>query len=257
MGTVYINVDGVEWRREKWKPFARLILKVSEIIAVKFADHLIADNAAIKSYLEKQYSVENVKVIAYGGDHSVKVNQCKLPEVSTNVISNSFLSICRIEPENNIHVILAAFENSSKRLIIIGNWQHSEYGKKLLERYKTCSNLILLDPIYDLEVLYTFRQKCYGYVHGHSAGGTNPSLVEIMFHKKSVIAFDCDFNRKTLNNHGIFFDSVDALIAILDDAIDHNFFSIPAYEFAKKNYMWATISEQYLQLLVTKNSEKL
>lgn len=90
------------------------------------------------------------------------------------------MGLCRIEPENNIEMILNAFINTDKKIKFMGNWDNSEYGRQLKKYYSNYPNITLLEPNYNIEELYKLRKNCLAYIHGHSAGGTNPSLVEAM-----------------------------------------------------------------------------
>ncbi|HCJ9453892.1 DUF1972 domain-containing protein [Escherichia coli] len=203
---IITNIDGLEWKRDKWGKLTRRFLKFSEKLAVKYSDVIIADNQAIADYINNEYTIIS-KVIAYGGDHAIT----KFENLSDNK-DNFFLSICRIEPENNIHIILESFSKLQSQLKFVGNWSSSEYGIKLKEKFKHYSNLELLDPIYDINVLFTLRNKCKGYIHGHSAGGTNPSLVEAMHFGMPIFAFDCTFNRYSTENKAIYFHNTESLI---------------------------------------------
>ncbi|HBJ0195897.1 TPA: DUF1972 domain-containing protein, partial [Escherichia coli] len=112
---VIVNIDGLEWKRAKWKGIAKWYLKISEKIAVKYSDVVVADNEAIAKYVLKKYGLE-AKIIAYGGDHS-------LVKKPISVIKEDyFFTVCRIEPENNIRMILEAFKNTTHSLKIVGNW---------------------------------------------------------------------------------------------------------------------------------------
>ncbi|WP_252371300.1 DUF1972 domain-containing protein, partial [Escherichia coli] len=172
---IITNIDGLEWKRDKWRKLARCFLKFSEFLAVKYSDVVITDNQAISDYVLEEYG-NTSSVIAYGGDHSLITSAVNLPKYSAPF----YLTICRIEPENNIHIILEAFSQTNHNLKLIGNWHSSIYGKELFEKYSRFSNIELIHPIYELEKLYVLRETCCGYIHGHSAGGTNPSLVEAM-----------------------------------------------------------------------------
>lgn len=200
---IITNIDGIEWRRDKWSSFARWLLRISEYIAVRFSHCVISDNEEIQEYVQNTYNVSSI-YIAYGGDHVLTENMSE----DSNVVlpDNYVLSICRIEPENNIHIILETFSQQNKyNLIIVGNWQYSEYGSQLYEKYSQFSNIGLLGPIYDVAVLAYIRRNATLYVHGHSAGGTNPSLVEAMYSGLPVIAYDCDYNRNTTQNKSFYF----------------------------------------------------
>ena len=195
---IVTNIDGIEWRREKWQGLAKWFLRFSEKMAVRFSHEVISDNGAIAEYVKHTYGVDS-HVIAYGGDHAVAVDAVAVDEYA---LPDSYaFSVCRIEPENNVHMVVEAFSKlKSHPLVMVGNWNNSEYGRSLREQYASCDNIFLLDPIYDLGKLKTLRSRALFYIHGHSAGGTNPSLVEAMHFGKPVLAFDCNFNRYTMED---------------------------------------------------------
>ncbi len=193
-----INIDGIEHRRAKWGRLARWVLRVSEKMAVKYADVIIADNKGIQDYVTETYNKKST-LIAYGGNHVETDSLNQPPEkllAEYGLKKGEYaITICRIEPENNCHLILQAFAESERKLVFIGNWKQSEYGLNLMKKYKGFLNIILLDAIYDLGVLYTLRANAEMYVHGHSAGGTNPSLVEAMFFGCPILCYDVVYNR--------------------------------------------------------------
>ena len=243
---IITNIDGIEWRRDKWKGLAKSFLKFSEFMAIKFSSQIVSDNDAITKYITKVYK-SNCKTIAYGGDHAFKsMSKVKLDE-NFDTLAPSALSICRIEPENNVHLILKAFSKAKLPIIFIGNWGKSSYGKELYKKYKDKANITLLEPIYCLDTLHAYRTSCSVYVHGHSAGGTNPSLVEMMHFSKPIVAFDCSFNRATMENAGNYFDSSNGLAKLLDNP-DSLGDSAKMSEIAKRRYTWEIIREQYLEL---------
>ncbi|EKA4244511.1 glycosyl transferase, partial [Escherichia coli] len=127
-----------------------------------------------------------------------------------------YLGLCRIEPENNIEMILNAFINTDKKIKFMGNWDNSEYGRQLKKYYSNYPNITLLEPNYNIEELYKLRKNCLAYIHGHSAGGTNPSLVEAMHFNIPIFAFDCDFNRYTTNNLAHYFNDSEQLTSLAD-----------------------------------------
>lgn len=246
---IITNIDGLEWRRNKWNGFIKKFLKFSEKLAVRFSDIIVTDNKAISNYVNNEYTKDNC-VIAYGGDHALSsrnIDSCK-----SNLKKDTFsyyLSLCRIEPENNVAMILESFKNSSLKIKFMGNWNNSEYGRSLKKQYSAYPNIELLDPIYDVDKLFSLRQECKGYIHGHSAGGTNPSLVEIMHFAKPVFAYDCDFNRYTTENEACFFSSAEELneslkkfegqtLVISGDRMK---------AIADENYTWSHITKLYEQ----------
>jgi len=190
-------------------------LRISERIAIRYSDVVIADNKGISDYVRKTYGKEPI-VIAYGAEPGHVTSNHLL--VKYNLIARSyFFKVARIEPENNLEIILEAFSfTPDQKLVVVGNWAASKYGLKLRRRFVNFLNIILLDPIYNIEELNELRQNCYVYVHGHSAGGTNPSLVEAMALNLPIFSFDVNFNRYTLDNRGFYFYSVNDLISLVN-----------------------------------------
>ena len=177
---IIVNIDGLEYRRAKWKPWVKKFLKLSEKIAVRFANVIITDNKGIQDYVREEYGKETT-LIAYGGNHAlIDITEEREKEIlqQHNLEKRDYcMSVCRIEPENNCHMTLEAFKNNKEKLVFIGNWNRNGYSRKLKEEYSGIDNIMLLDSIYDLEILHSLRHNAKYYIHGHSAGGTNPSLV--------------------------------------------------------------------------------
>ncbi|RMG78616.1 MAG: DUF1972 domain-containing protein [Bacteroidetes bacterium] len=249
---VIVNIDGLEWRRPKWNWLAKKFLLVSEIIACRFADEIVTDNRILKEYVKIRYNIDG-NLIEYGADHARKV-----PIRPEDVARYPFLAkpyafkVARIEPENNIHVILKAFSRvPAQTLVLVGNWDNSLYGRSLRNQYVKAPNLHLLDPIYDLPTLDLLRTNAKYYVHGHSAGGTNPSLVEAMYCALPVVAFDVIYNRVTANNQALFFHDAESLQNIIAN-IDRFPLSAIARDlkaFANRRYTWASVANRYAQLV--------
>lgn len=243
-----INIDGLEHRREKWGKFAKWFLRKSEAMAVRYADVVVADNKGIQDYVTETYHKESA-MIAYGGDHASRVvSEAKQREIlkQFGVEKDTYaVSVCRIEPENNCHVILEAFSKTDKMLIYIGNWERSEYGKELKEKYSKCPNINIHAPEYDLDTLSVLRANSEMYVHGHSAGGTNPSLVEAMFFGKPIVAYDCVYNRETTHNQALYFNNSEELLSVLKHEVKGGAEMI---DIAEKEYTWRIVASQYEML---------
>ncbi|GAM73847.1 alpha-D-glcNAc alpha-1,2-L-rhamnosyltransferase [Vibrio ishigakensis] len=193
--------------------FAKKWLKLSESFAVKFSDVVVTDNKAITDYVQEEYGKSSY-TIAYGGDHALDSEHSNYSNLE--VSEDYYFTVCRIEPENNIEMILKSFADSKHLIKFVGNWDASEYGQNLFNTYSKYSNIELVKPIYDIKELYKLRSNCTGYIHGHSAGGTNPSLVEIMHFGKPVVAYDCSFNRYTTDDKAIYFKDSNQLTLELD-----------------------------------------
>ncbi len=247
---VVTNIDGIEWRRDKWRGLARWFLRLSERCAVRYSDVVIADNAAIASYIQRNYGVLPT-VIAYGGDHALHA-ETKCPD-QIDLPKNYAVSVCRIEPENNIHIILEAFSNTPEiPLIMVGNWTNSRSGQNLRATSATHSNISLLDPIYDPGILKYLRLNARLYIHGHSAGGTNPSLVEAMHFGMPILAYDCDFNQSTTEQGCLYFSDIETLVAQLKniDSVSTTAIGEKMKEIASRRYTWAVVANQYFESLV-------
>lgn len=245
---VITNIDGLEWRRDKWGEYAKRFLKWSEKIAVHNSDFVISDNQEIANYVSREYNIES-QVISYGGDHAIINEDYK----RNDSVGNYALALCRIEPENNVHLILKAFKDTNYDLKFIGNWSNSAYGRSLKQEYSKYENMHLLDPIYDVQRLESIRHGCSIYIHGHSAGGTNPSLVEMMFFGKSIICFDCQYNRYTTHDKANYFKSSSDLHEEITKATGWLSFDNNQGEELKKiaqeNYTWDKIRAQYEEIL--------
>ena len=243
---VIVNIDGLEYRRAKWKNWVKKFLKLSEKIAVRFADVIITDNKGIQDYVRQEYKKETT-LIAYGGNHALiditKEREREILEQYGLQKNGYSMSVCRIEPENNCHITLEAFRNNGKRLVFIGNWERNGYSRKLKEEYcGKYSNITLLSSIYDLEILHTLRNNTRYYIHGHSAGGTNPSLVEAMFFGRPILSFDVIYNRETTKDKAHYFTSAEDLQQFIEQGVDNG---KELKEIACEEYTWAKIAKEY------------
>lgn len=250
-GKIITNIDGLEWRRDKWNLYAKKLLKLSEKMAVKYSDIVIGDNKGITDYIKSEYSkiIENKKVelIAYGGDQVSRVQDDSLLEKYTFCKKPYAVTVCRIEPENNAHVILESFSKMpDEPLVFVGNWEKSEYGRTLKEKFRACKNIYLLDPIYEPHTVNWLRSNARVYIHGHSAGGTNPSLVEAMNLSLPILAFDCVYNRATTEEKCLYWKTSDDLQNLMRNKSGK--FAEIACEMdkaGKRLYSWERISRQY------------
>jgi glycosyltransferase involved in cell wall biosynthesis len=236
---IVTNIDGLEWRRDKWGSFAKKFLKFSEKIAVKYSDVVVADNNGIADYVIEEYGIE-AEVIAYGGDHAVITD--------LNISDAGYaLALCRIEPENNVEMILESFSQTNKKLMFIGNWNNSVFGREMKAKYQDYENIDIVAPVYELDKLFELRQRCSFYVHGHSAGGTNPSLVEMMHFNKNILAFDCNYNRASTEDNADFFSNVEELVHQIgqEDSFKN---ADTMKEIAQCRYTWKIVKQQYFNL---------
>lgn len=237
---IIFHPDGLEWKRKKWNILIRNFLMLSINTACRFSDKIILDNQALLKYYLK-YKSKTV-LIPYGGDQ-FNYN----PHKNSN--TNYWLTIARAEPENNLDMICKVFQKlKDENLIIISNWQDSNYGKLLMQNIKNYSNIRLLPAIYDIKILSEYLSNCKGYIHGHSSGGTNPSLVTAMWIKKPLICHDNEFNRSTTMDKCFYFKSeFDLFNRINKKKIVAN---PELFKIAKEQYTWQLISNMYRDIFI-------
>lgn len=251
---IVTNVDGLEWKRKKWGKAARAVLRASEWAAVRFSHAVIADNQGIREHIRRTYGKDS-HLIAYGGDQASVAHADKTehsPPDTRFPTGSFYLSICRIEPENNIADILEAFAQSPDQpLVLVGNWHHSAYARHLRKHFEQLPNIELKDPIYDQARLKQLRESAKAYIHGHSAGGTNPSLVEAMHGGMPVLAFDVDYNRHTTKGQAIYWDHAKGLAECLRNATLESLAEVAGHMrvIAQQQYTWSVVTNQYASVL--------
>ena len=251
---IIISIDGIEWKRDKWSRLAKWYLWWAEKIAVKYSHADISDNESIQDYTAIRYKKLS-NIIEYGADHTIATKPTQEDKDEFPFLAKPYaFKVCRIEPENNIHIVLEAFTRIPRyTLVMVGNWKNSEYGIGLREKYDSHANLILLDPIYDQRKLDVIRGNAFVYVHGHSAGGTNPSLVEAMYLALPIITFDVSYNKTTTENKAFYFKNADDIVSIIQNTRLSEFRenSMKMKEVADRRYTWKVIADKYGYLIKT------
>lgn len=264
---ILVNVDGIEWKRDKYNVIEKVILYISEFFAVNFADIIIADSIEIKKYIKSAHG-KNAIYISYGVDipNNETWNSLKLAEIdpedkySTLLEKNNYyLVVSRLEPENNIHVTVEGFllGDTDKILVIVGNFLNKKYRikiEKIIQQYNANNRVIFTGAIYRKDILNMLRQNCFAYFHGHSAGGTNPSLLEIMALKKIIITYDCKFNKEVGKDSMIYFHDSKNIADIINDTMKYNTYEIEnlkekAFREVISNYSWNKVIEEYDRLI--------
>jgi glycosyltransferase involved in cell wall biosynthesis len=245
------NMDGLEWKRDKWNSFVKQLAKWFERIGAKYSHHLISDNQKIQEYIYNTYK-RNSDYIAYGCQLFTNLNETVLDLYNVRKFEYGIL-IARMEAENNVAMILSGFAASREKgtLLVVGNLS-TAYGKQLAEKYAGDSRIIFKGGIYDLEHLNNLRHYSKYYFHGHSVGGTNPSLLEAMASGSLVIAHGNEFNRVILGNEGLFFNDHLELTNILNsgmpDEAKRSEMISGNIEKVKKIYNWNSIADLYESL---------
>ena len=204
---IITNMDGVEWKRSKYSKPVQQFLRFAERLAALSSDYLISDSIGIQKFLKERYKKEST-YIAYGAHPFNEPNETILEEY--NVEKENFnMIMARFEPENNLDMVLEGVSLSSEdnmSILVVGN-HNTKYGEYLKNKFKTNENIRFLGAIYNLEHLNNLRFYSNLYFHGHSVGGTNPSLLEAMASKALVIAHNNDFNKGVLKENAFYFSN--------------------------------------------------
>ncbi len=250
---VVVNMGGLDWKRNKWSERARKVIKKAEALLMKNCGHVISDNVGIYNYLKETYGREST-LIAYGGDQAMKKEITdEFRAIYPFLNSDYAFIVTRIQEDNNIDLMLNAFmKQDTLPLVIVGNWNNSAYGVETKKKYLGRHNVILLDAIYDRDKLDVLRSNCAIYIHGHSAGGTNPSLAEAMYLSLPVIAFASGYNEYTTENKAVYFSSEEQLTEIVQNykALDREKIGTELKQIADEKYRWKYIAEQYKEVLM-------
>lgn len=242
------NMDGLEWKRDKWNAAVKQLAKWFEALGAKYSDHLVSDNREIRNYLLREYGRDST-FIAYG---AALFDQ---PEVNVlreyDLLPGGYdLLIARLEKENNIETILdgVVLAGVPQPFLVIGKHE-TPYGEFLKQKYKKYPVIRFQGGIYQLRHLDNIRHFGRYYFHGHSVGGTNPSLLEAMASGAFVIAHNNPFNRDVLGNEAFYFSSpeeVSALLAntgLLEDKREE--FTGVQREKIRTTYHWQKIAGEY------------
>lgn len=240
------NMDGLEWKRAKYSKAVRGFLKYAEKLAVSSSHYHIADSEIIKEYLDEKYKI-NSKYIAYGADLHYGINEELLYEYGLSK-KQYFLLMARMEPENNVEMILDGFRlsNSTKKFLVIGNTSNG-FGKYLLNKFHGDSRIIFLGALFDQQKIKSIVKFSAVYFHGHSVGGTNPSLLEAMAAEAFIVAHGNPFNKSILKENALYFSDakeVSALIEGHESLIDPKFIE-NNLSAIKHGFTWDKIIHQY------------
>lgn len=245
------NMDGLEYKRTKFNKWVQKFVFWEERMAVKHSHYLIADNMGIHDYYKEKYGKES-KFLAYGADVHEDYDADVLKEYGLEA-GGYFIVVARLEPENNLFMAiegyLASGQYGKRPLVIVGK-TNTPYGKHLVERYGDNRNIRFVGSIYDFRKLNSIRHYSYAYFHGHSVGGTNPSLLEAMASGCFILAHDNIFNRAVLGENALYYGSTDAAMEMLD-GIDQ---ALSAYkkeytgrnlEVIRRDYSWEKLVDEH------------
>jgi glycosyltransferase involved in cell wall biosynthesis len=244
-----VNIDGVEWRRNKFSKSKQRVLRIFDYLAQRFADVVVYDNAGLAPYVYS-FAKHRAVEIGYSGNHVLRLGNRQVPATA--------LTICRVEPENNLDLMIqGALQSNLSLYTIVGNWNNSQYGRTLRERYRFESRVSLLDPIYDPIRLAELRESCTVYLHGHSVGGTNPSLVEMLFYDCQLCCFDVVYNRATASECASYFKTAPELAQRVNTVIETEAIGCDwqARENLRSKYTSEVIATAYFEAMVRRRGQ--
>jgi len=214
--TIITNMDGLEWKRTKYSKPVQQFLRYAEKLAVKHSDFYISDSMVIRSYLAEKYAI-NSQYIPYGADLLTTVEREQM-EVKDALNEDYFLLMARMEPENNIEAILEGFNssNSPRKFKVLGD-TGNRFGKFITHRFKNDDRIQFKGAIFDNTKVRALQNNSYLYFHGHSVGGTNPSLLEAMASEALIAAHDNPFNKSVLNTDAFYFSNADGVKQLVEN----------------------------------------
>lgn len=252
---VWINPDGLEWARAKWGLVARNYFRLMEWASIHAANRIIADAKAIATSLASRHGkLPACTVIPYGCEVIETPPRAELLSEWGLVPEGYYLVVCRLEPENHVLEILQAFQRSrnKRQLIVVGNdLTETRYVAQL--RTVQDPRIRMIGTLYDQAKLACLRYHSFAYMHGHSVGGTNPSLLEAMGCGNLIFAHDNAFNRETLGPCGFYFTNPSELTRAINQAEQDETELARLREAsrsrARANYSWPDIISRYVALL--------
>lgn len=242
-----LNVDGIEWERDKWSKPAKAVFRLGAVLSARFADRLVFDAHEIGNYWRKEFKKDGV-FIPYGGSEDF----VPVPLPGNLRAREYALVVARFVPENSIKEFFEAAKTIAQNhpVVIVGS---TGYGGAIDEEAETLAktpNVYWLGHVQDDNLLHSLWASAGAYFHGHTVGGTNPALVQAMMLGAPVVARDTIFNREVLENAGVFVGSdpnsiADSVMAVLRDASLQEQLSLNARERALSVYTWDKVCSAY------------
>lgn len=264
-GKLYVNPDGHEWMRSKWSRPVRMYWKLSESLMVKYADLLICDSLNIEKYIQREYASFHPKTtyISYGADMKPSALADDDPRFTEWLEKHDlkpgqyYLIVGRFVPENNFETMIREFMKShTKRNLAIVTTQNDEFLNELNHRlhWKNDSRIRFEGTVYQPELLKKIRENAYGYIHGHSVGGTNPSLLEALGSTKLNFLYSVGFNKEVGRDAAVYWTKESGSLASLIDRADRISeekrveYGVKARKRVQGAYSWQFIADEYERL---------
>ena len=251
--TNVMNMDGIEWKRQKWNFVLKTWFYINEKLGSWFSNHLVADHPEIKNHLTRNVAADKITVIPYGADDISSAPTDAL-DVYDLVPGGYGIIIARPEPENSILEIVQAFSAKprNKKLVVLGNYEDDhEYHQQV--KSAASDDVLFVGAIYEIDVVGALRYHAAAYFHGHQVGGTNPSLVEAMGAGNAVVAHDNHFNKWVAGEGQFYFsdrhDCEQVLDKIMADESSLKAAANASHQRFKEKFTWLTILQQYENVL--------
>lgn len=254
---IITNMDGLEWKRTKFSPYVRKFLKKAESLAVSSSNYLISDSLGIQKHLVDTYNA-NSTYIPYGSH--IFENPDETIILDFNVVPFGYnMLVARLEPENSIEEILNGVSQFKGTPFLVIGKHTTKYGSYLKEKYKSFNHIIFVGGVYDINKLNNLRFFSNIYFHGHTVGGTNPSLLEAMGSSSFICAQNNIFNKTILGEDALYFSSSEDVFEVLNKYSKENFKLYLSNNINKiKNiYSWPIIINQYENMMLEVYKAKL
>jgi glycosyltransferase involved in cell wall biosynthesis len=255
---IVTNMDGLEWQRSKYNRFVQRFLKYAERLAVESSGFLIADARAIAGYLKNAYNRE-AKFIPYGASIADQLDAALLEKFGFTPFEYH-LVIARLQPDNHVEEIIKGVlkANDSRPLVVVGSFDN-KFGRYLKTKYAG-EKILFAGSLFDKSLLQSLVYYSRIYFHGHSAGGTNPSLLEAMAASAFIVAHNNPFNREVLGGNAFYFSTPEDIAAHLNAFQVKDFkhpFIINNLASISNRYNWPQIIKEYVEFfnrIITKQN---
>lgn len=258
---IVINPDGLEWKRDKWAWWIKQCFKISERTMIKASNYVVCDSKNIEKYVREKYRKYNPSTtfIAYGsymndvrGLNKKTKDFMKKYDIKLN---NYYLIVGRFVPENNYELIIKEFmkTKTKKDLVIVSNVEENKFYRTLLEKthFDKDKRIKFVGSVYDQDILRRIRKSAYAYIHGHSAGGTNPSLLEALSITDVNILYNACYNEEVGEDAALYFSNKEkSLVKVINKVEKFDSKQIKDYSKKAKNrirseYTWDIIVDKY------------
>ena len=262
-GKIYVNPDGLEWKRSKWIKPIQMYLKFSEKKMAEKADLIISDNQGIEDYLKNEYKDVVSTVIAYGTNPVSEKSHIDLPWFNKHDVQPKgyYLVVGRFVPENNYEAIIRNYmlSDTKRDLVIVTNHHDDPYFEKLrqLTHFDQDKRIKFVGTVYEKSLLVVIRQNAFAYIHGHAVGGTNPGLLEAMSLTDLNLVFDVNFNHNVALDSALYWQT-DTLVDLIQksEKLDNTAIAALAEKartIISNNYMWHHIVNRYERLFLNES----